>query len=155
MGLLYFTRLGPISKWFEYLVGLERHLGSTLLKSLFSDSLYPNNSVSFSDAKEFCETKGMVLPVPKSPSENYLIWIEKEKTSDIILELIWLGIGSEIKFLVSISQSYSHYPRIVRINSRKTTYTTTNFDKLERVTVGVNKSVVAAKIKTLHEPFQE
>ena len=96
MDLLYFTRLGPISKWFEYLVGLERHLGSTLLKSLFSDSLYPNNSVSFSDAKEFCETKGMVLPVPKSPSENYLIWIEKEKTSDINLELIWLGTGSRM-----------------------------------------------------------
>ena len=30
-----------------------------------SDSLYPNNSISFADAKEFCDTKGMILPVPK------------------------------------------------------------------------------------------
>ena len=30
-----------------------------------SDSLYPNNSISFDDAKEFCDTKGMILPIPK------------------------------------------------------------------------------------------
>ena len=30
-----------------------------------SDSLYPNNSISFDDAKEFCDAKGMILPIPK------------------------------------------------------------------------------------------
>ena len=30
-----------------------------------SDSLYPNNSISFVDAKEFCDAKGMILPIPK------------------------------------------------------------------------------------------
>ena len=68
------------------------------MKFIESDSLYPNNSVSFSDAKEFCAAKGMILPVPKSPAENYLIWIEKEKTSDIYLELIWLGNGLQMIF---------------------------------------------------------
>ena len=74
-----------------------------------SDSLYPNNSVSFSDAKEFCETKGMILPVPKSPSENYLIWIEKEKTSDINLELIWLGTGSRMNIQFILCYSLIHF----------------------------------------------
>ena len=77
------------------------------MKSLLSDSLYPNNSVSFSDAKKFCEAKGMILPVPKSASENYLIWIEKEKTSDINLEFIWLGTGSQMKLLTFVPESYS------------------------------------------------
>ena len=74
------------------------------LKTLESDSLYPNNSVSFSDAKEFCAAKGMILPVPKSPEENYLIWMEKEKTSDINLELIWLGTG----LIFSKNAQYEH-----------------------------------------------
>ena len=30
-----------------------------------SDSLYPNNSISFHDAKKFCDAKGMILPIPK------------------------------------------------------------------------------------------
>ena len=35
-----------------------------------SDSLYPNNSISFVDAKEFCDAKGMILPIPK-------VWFKK------------------------------------------------------------------------------
>ena len=30
-----------------------------------SDSFYPNNLISFDDAKEFCDAKGMILPIPK------------------------------------------------------------------------------------------
>ena len=32
------------------------------------------------------------LTMRKSAAENYLIWIEKEKTSERNLEFIWLGI---------------------------------------------------------------
>ena len=82
---------------------------STNLKIFNSDSLYPNNSVSFSDAKEFCAGKGMILPVPKSPEENYLIWMEKEKTSDINLELIWLGTGLIFPKMLNMAAKTTSY----------------------------------------------
>ena len=107
-----------------------------------SDSLYPNNSISFDDAKEFCEAKGMILPIPKdwfqkvrftallsssetssrfaqtinkSAAENYLIWIEKEKTSEQNLEFIWLGIeqinSKWINIYTKEEISYNHWEK--------------------------------------------
>ena len=92
----------------------------------------------------------MILPVPKSAAENYLIWIEKEKTSDINLEFIWLGIGSEMKFICATVLFISPANR-----SDFAFAAEKKFEESERFAVDLNKTVFTVKTENFDDPFQE
>ena len=92
----------------------------------------------------------MILPVPKSAAENYLIWIEKEKTSEINLELIWLGIGYEMKLQFMLCYSFIHITcESFWFAAEKRS------EELERFAVDLNKTVFTVKTENFDDPFQE
>ena len=52
-----------------------------------SDSLYPNNSISFDEAKKFCDAKGMILPIPKDWFQKLELQANHHHLQSVIAQL--------------------------------------------------------------------
>ena len=52
-----------------------------------SDSLYPNNSISFDEAKNFCDAKGMILPIPKDWFQKLELQANHHHLQSVIAQL--------------------------------------------------------------------